>query len=190
MLAKLNRIAEARELYERLLEIQRRQLGDAHPSLAFTYHGLGKVLVKQGELKAALPVFEAGLRIREASLGPESVLTADLLSSLANLRMRMGDVDLARKLLERTFALHYPAYGPDHSQTLESRRSLAFGLIRAQRYDDAISHLRDLLRRNLPPGLRIDLADAAFDSMRSHPAFRVLTAEEAQRAADGSSQVK
>ncbi|MGH9631465.1 MAG: tetratricopeptide repeat protein, partial [Bryobacteraceae bacterium] len=181
-LENLKKLGEARELLERSLEIRKRTLGPAHPSVAFSYHNLGRVLVGQRNLSAALPLYEEGVRIREVTLGPDSPQTASLIESLAILRIRLGDLAKGIQLLERTLDTYKRAYGEDHTETVETHRNLLVALKMAGRYDEGISHLREVVLRDVDPRFRMDLKDPFFDSMRNRPAFRKLEAEVSQRS--------
>ena len=176
-LRTLNRNEEARQLLERSLGILKRVHGPNHPDVSFSSHSLGMVLVAQGKLKAALPILEDGYRIRMSTMGPHNPRTADVAESLALLWVSLGDLDKGRQLLEQALRGHERAYGPDHTSTLETRGNLARTLVKAKRYNEAMPHLREVVLRDVPPSLRIDLRDPSFNLMRKTHAFRELEAE-------------
>jgi non-specific serine/threonine protein kinase/serine/threonine-protein kinase len=180
-LRTLNRPHEAHPLLERSLAILKRIHGPDHPTVSFTDHSLGLVLMAQGELKAALPILEDGFRIRMATMGPHNPRTADIAGSLAMLRVSLGDLDKGRQLLEQALRGHEQAYGPDHRSTLETRGNLARTLVKAKRYDEAMPHLEQIVLRDVPPSLRIDLGDPSFDRMRKMRAFRELETRVSRR---------
>jgi non-specific serine/threonine protein kinase/serine/threonine-protein kinase len=180
-LRTLNRHEEAQQLLERSLAILKRVHGPDHPDVSFSAHSLGVVLVAQGKLKAALPVLQDGFRIRMATMGPHNPRTADIADSLAMLWVSLGDLDKGRQLLEQALRGHEQAYGAGHSSTLETRGHLARTLVKAGRYKEAIPHLRDIVLRDVPTRLRIDLHDPAFDRMRNMPEFRGLEGEISRR---------
>src|SRR5215831_951000 len=181
-LEKLNRFEEAEPVLNRSLEIRKRVLPVDHPDLAFSYHSLGRVLEAQGKLKRALACFEEGVRIRKAALGPGHRRTANLVGSLGMLKVRLGDLDNGLRLLDQSFRTHVRALGPNDADTIESRKNLALALVKAQRHEEAIPHLRELMSGDVPPGVRIDLNDALFNGMRSLRAFREMEEEVARRA--------
>ena len=181
-LEKLNRFKEAEPVLSRSLEIRKRVLPVDHPDLAFSYHSLGRVLEAQGKLKRALACFEEGVRIRKAALGPGHRRTANLVGSLGMLKVRLGDLDNGLRLLDQSFRTHVRALGPNDADTIESRKNLALALVKAQRHEEAIPHLRELMSGDVPPGVRIDLNDALFNGMRSLRAFREMEEEVARRA--------
>jgi hypothetical protein len=53
----------------------------------------------------------------------------------------------------------------------------------AKRYDEAIPHLRETVRSNVPPSLQIDLKDPSLADMRGLQSFSELEAELARRSA-------
>jgi non-specific serine/threonine protein kinase/serine/threonine-protein kinase len=173
-LRTLNRHAEARQLLERSLAILKRVHGPDHPNVSFTAHSLGVLMAAQGELQAAVAMLEDAFRIRMATMGPYNPRTADVAESLGTALVARGDVDRGVRLLEQALRGQEQAYGPDHSSTLITRIHLARALVKAKRYAEAMPHLQDLVLRDLPERLRIDLSDGFFDGIRKTPAFRAL----------------
>jgi non-specific serine/threonine protein kinase/serine/threonine-protein kinase len=180
--------AQARRYFERALETRKRVLGAEHPTVAYSYHNLGRILASQGELDAAVPLYEAGIRIREASLGPDNPFTAALVESLAIVRIRLGDLAGGTRLLERSLASYQRAYGPDHEETIESHHNLVIALAMAARYEEGTRHLREVMLRDAPPGLRMDLKDKLFDPFRKLASFQALEADIARREATAPKQ--
>ena len=60
-------------LYERVLEIQRREYGEEHPDTARCLHGLARVLMKQDEEARAGPSLGRALAIKERAIGSAPV---------------------------------------------------------------------------------------------------------------------
>lgn len=69
-LGLLGRHGEAAEVQLESLAIKRKNLGDAHPSLAASYHNLGNTLLDTGDPVGAVDLFERALKIVETTKGP------------------------------------------------------------------------------------------------------------------------
>lgn len=83
------------------------------------------------------------------------------------LQSRLGEVTSGRRLLEQSFRTILRAYGPNHENTLEIRKNLPLTLVMAKRYNEAIPHLREIVRGDVSSNLRVDLKDPSFAGMRS-----------------------
>jgi tetratricopeptide (TPR) repeat protein len=84
--------AQARPLYERVLEIREKALGPDHPGTAESLNNLAVLLQAQGDLIGARPLFERALSIRENVFGPDHPNTAESLSNLAGLLRAQGNI--------------------------------------------------------------------------------------------------
>src|SRR5262249_34099546 len=137
----------------------------------------------QGKLKFALASYQEGVRIRQQALGPDHPRTANLMGSLGMLQARLGNVAIGQRLVQHAFETNLRVYGPNHENTLEHRKNLVLTLVMAKRYDEAIPHLREIVRSDVPPGLQIDLKDPSLADMRGLQSFSELEAEVARRSA-------
>jgi non-specific serine/threonine protein kinase/serine/threonine-protein kinase len=180
-LESLKQLAESLTHLERALDLRRRVLGETHPTVAYSLHNIGRVLVAQGKLEAAVPLYEEGARIREQALGPDAPLTAHVVESLGIVQMRLGNLQEGLDLLARALSAYQRTYGPEHDETIESHRNMVVGLAMLKRYDEVIPHLREVVLRDVPAHLRLDLTDRFFDPMRALPAFRSVVAEVERR---------
>jgi non-specific serine/threonine protein kinase/serine/threonine-protein kinase len=183
-LEDLKRFGEAQQVLEKSLEIRRHVLPADHPDLAFSYHSLGRVQEAQGMLKPALVSYREGVRIRQKVLGPDHPRTANLMGSLGMLEARLGDVENGQRLVEHAFRTNLRVFGPTHEDTLEHRKNLVLTLVMAKRYNEAMPHLREMTREEVPPGLRIDITNPLFAGMRTLASFRELQAGLAGRGGD------
>lgn len=67
----MNNVQQAKELHERALGIQMKNLEPDHVYVAFSLHNLGEVQRELGDLVKAKENFEHALNIRLKKLGPE-----------------------------------------------------------------------------------------------------------------------
>jgi len=102
-LYSLERFPEAQRSYERSLEILSRNVGPAHPDLAWPVHGIGLCKLAQGQPGPSISFLEKALRIRERS-HEDPVLTADSEFGLAR-ALWEGGADRKKARLLATAAL-------------------------------------------------------------------------------------
>jgi tetratricopeptide (TPR) repeat protein len=79
------RLEEAREAYERALEIDEGAFGPDHPRVAIRVNNLGSVYQDQGRLEEAREAFERALGILERFLGPDHPSTRTVKANLESL---------------------------------------------------------------------------------------------------------
>jgi tetratricopeptide (TPR) repeat protein len=161
ILAEQGALGEARTLYERTLEIQRRVLGPEHPDALTSMNHLANVLSKQGALDEARTLHERTLEIRRRTLGPEHPETLMSQSNLANTLRAQGKLDESCRLHRQTLELRRRTLGPDHNHTVSSVRNLGETLFRMGRineartlFEEAVEKRRHTLGRGHPETLR------------------------------------
>jgi tetratricopeptide (TPR) repeat protein len=123
--------AQARPLYERVLEIREKALGPEHPGTAESLNNLAVLLQAQGDLTAAQPLFGRALSIRENVFGPDDLNTAESINNVAGLLRAQGNLTDARPLFERALEIREKMVGPQHPDTAASLVNLA-SLLQAQ----------------------------------------------------------
>lgn len=69
------KLAEARELMERVLQLRRNQLGAKHPETLLTMNNLGSIMITQGDFAAARSLLQEGLQLSREVLGPNHIQT-------------------------------------------------------------------------------------------------------------------
>jgi tetratricopeptide (TPR) repeat protein len=115
----------ARQTYERVLEIDRRVLGDDHPRVARGLNNLAVVLQNMGEVQQAEAMYRESIRRNEHAYGerhPETVLAKD---NYGLLLQREGRLAEAEPLLRGALDVNLSLYGPDNYSVGYSRVSLA-----------------------------------------------------------------
>jgi tetratricopeptide (TPR) repeat protein len=110
----LGRYGEAREHYERGLDLTIASEGEHHPHTAAVHTNLGTLLVEMDELELALPHLERAVTISEAELGPQDPDFATNLGNLALGLRHAGQYLRAWELCSRALEIDIAHYGPDH----------------------------------------------------------------------------
>lgn len=124
VLTKLGQLEEAREAFEKALEIRETHLGADHPDVGWSLTNLGVTVGMLGDLPAAKTMLERGLAIREARLGSDHLDVATNLSSLGTILGAGGQLAEARATLERALASRALRLGPAHPATTTTRENL------------------------------------------------------------------
>ena len=88
----LDNTQQAKELYERALHIQLKNLEPDHVYVAFSYEGLGEVHRESSDLEQAKVYFKRALNIRLKKFGPEHVDVRRLQNKLRNIQLAMDDL--------------------------------------------------------------------------------------------------
>ena len=130
--------AEGRRWLERAVDQNAEGTGSDY---ARAVHGLGVLLIQQGEHEAAQRPLERALQLWRALDDPEQV--ARVLSSLGVMHRMVGELDVARPLLEESIAI---ARGIGAEERLTTGLSnLAVVEVDARRNDHAIALLEECL---------------------------------------------
>lgn len=140
-LQEMNRPAEARELYEQLLDgvvgiedgtVTFAAAPESDDLVRLMYlHNLARSLHAQGELRLSRAINERVFISRSRLLGidhPDTIMT---MNNLGLVMVGEGDLDDARELLDYSLEQRRRTYGDHHPETLDAMDSLAWAL-RAQ----------------------------------------------------------
>jgi tetratricopeptide (TPR) repeat protein len=106
--------AEAKEMFEHALAIDKSTYGSYHPAVAIDVNNLGGVLQALGDIEGAKKMFERALAIDEATYGPDHPTVAIRVNNLGLVLKALGDMEGAKKMFERALAIDEATYGPDH----------------------------------------------------------------------------
>jgi tetratricopeptide (TPR) repeat protein len=115
--------AEAKALFERVLDLREGVLGSDHPDVAVSLNNLGLVHASIGSHAEAVDFHTRALRIQEAALGPDHPDVAVTLTNLANEHFDAGRHAEAIRAHERALRIRESVLGPDHwdvAQTLNN----------------------------------------------------------------------
>ncbi|CAN0075431.1 unnamed protein product [Scytosiphon promiscuus] len=147
----------ARAMWCRLLNVEKRHLGDHHPYVLNTYRCLARCAERLGDADEAaewlqmerdgLPLALAKFHERIADDGVNGLEDANALTSLASTmsELTLGDGDGAETLLRRSLSMKEAALGPEDAELCFTLYVLGACVREAGRLDEA----EDLLRRCL-----------------------------------------
>jgi CHAT domain-containing protein/tetratricopeptide (TPR) repeat protein len=136
-LGEEGRHAEASALWQRLLVIARKGLGEEHPSTGIAYNNLAINLLNQGKYAEAQRYFEKALAIWRKVLGEDHPDTASGYNNVAVCRHDQRQHVLAQRYFERALEIRRWVLGEDHRLTVETSESLASCLESQGRYPQA-----------------------------------------------------
>ena len=129
-LHKEGRIAEAEQLYERVLTIREKALGPEHPGLATSLNNLAQLYCARGRYEQSEPLFERALTIREKALSPEHPDVAQSLNNLALFYRARGQYGQnLSPLFERALTIWETALGPEHPYVANEPQQLGDALL-------------------------------------------------------------
>jgi tetratricopeptide (TPR) repeat protein len=124
----LSAFDDARELFERALQISEASLGLAHPNIGASINNLAGLVRTLGDVEAARKLYERSLAISEEMFGADHQNTATCLNNLASVLHEEGDLDGAQRLFERALVIIEKGHDPDGPETAGSLNNLALVL--------------------------------------------------------------
>lgn len=110
--------AAALPLEKRVLTIQERVLGRAHPDVAATLISLGQLYLKQGRETKIVPLFDRAQNILQYPVEPYKPKTANHLINRAELHMQKLEFARALPLYQKALAIQEAEFGLDHPALL------------------------------------------------------------------------
>ncbi len=137
--------SKAKDLLERALASDEKNLGADHPTTATSCSNLALVLQDLGDYESAKSLLERSLATNEKNLGADHPTTAASFSNLAGVLQSLGDYAGAKTLLERALASDEKNLGADHPTTASSCSNLALVLQDLGEYESAKSLLERAL---------------------------------------------
>ncbi len=98
-----------------IIEAMREVLGDAHPELGTTLHGLGSLHFRNRDVEQAEYYWRQALEVhRAAGLGDDNPLVAAALNALGLAAWQAGELDQAEDYMNRALDSFRQAYGEGH----------------------------------------------------------------------------
>jgi serine/threonine protein kinase/Tfp pilus assembly protein PilF len=145
---------QARQCYERALEVDRRILGDDTPRVASHLHNLAVVAQNLGDLRQAEALYRDAIARKERAYGNAHPETASARGNYGLLLEREGRLDEAEPQLRSALDVALQVYGPNNYNTAYARVSLGMLLHDQGDLQDAESEYRQALAvydKTLPP---------------------------------------
>jgi tetratricopeptide (TPR) repeat protein len=140
--------AEHRRLYEKILAMTTRALGEENPDTLWAMSGYARSLRHQGDYKRAQQFEERVLEIRVRVWGEEDIQTLRAMSDLAETLCMRGKYVEAQRLQERVLEQMARVIGAEHPDTLSAMSDLAETLnargeyVKSQRLKEHVLELR------------------------------------------------
>ncbi|MBD2221138.1 CHAT domain-containing protein [Calothrix sp. FACHB-1219] len=128
---------EAIPLWERVLIIRKKALGNEHPFVATSLNNLAFLYSSQGRYADAEHLYRQALDMRKRLLGNEHPDVAGSLNNLALLYSSQGRYADAEPLLRQALDMRKQLLGNEHPDVAESLNNLAFLYSSQGRYADA-----------------------------------------------------
>jgi eukaryotic-like serine/threonine-protein kinase len=127
----------AEPLYQQLIALHRRQLGETHPMIASDLGSLAAIQQDLGYYAAAEQLSRQALQIIEKYYGADSPHAADHLTSLGRALTFEKKLDEATQVLERAERAQAIAYGDSHPVIAETANEIGNVLASQGRYAQA-----------------------------------------------------
>jgi CHAT domain-containing protein/tetratricopeptide (TPR) repeat protein len=129
--------AQAQPLFETMLAIRCKELGEEHSHTAKSYHDVADNLYFQGKSKKAQALNEKALAIRRKVLGEEHPATANSYGNLGLSLNAQGKYAEAQPLFEKALAIDRKVLGEQRHETAASSNNVAFNLDAQGKYTEA-----------------------------------------------------
>jgi tetratricopeptide (TPR) repeat protein len=143
----LGRHADAVELYEETLAVQKTKLSLDHPDSFQTMYNLAISYAELGRHADALELREEALALHRARLGPDHPRTLASMNSVACSYATVGRHADAVKVYEELLSLQKTSLVPEHPQMLQTMRSLAECLVKINRGAEAVTVIDECVRQ-------------------------------------------
>lgn len=138
--------AQSEAIYRKALATGSARLGQDHPLVIESNHGLAVALAGQGRFDEARPLFEKSLQLSERVFGEDHPQTASALANYGNFLRTAGHAEDAEHVLRRTVMMQAKISGDNAVRTAYAKVSLAFLLLETSRTLEAKQYFDDALR--------------------------------------------
>ena len=137
--------AEAKEFFERAIQINENKFGKDHPEVAINVNNLGNVLRDLGDLTGGQQYFERAPKSDEATFGKDHPNVAIRVNNLGGVLFALGDLAGAHTNLERALKILTQFLPAEHPNIKTVRESLEYV---KQRMKDEIDSLSFRTKRS------------------------------------------
>lgn len=134
---KKNHYSDALSMYQTILAIDEKTLGDNHPGVADDLVNLAQLEIANKQLADAEPLIKRALRIYQNNYGDNNLLVVKTESLLAWLYEEEGKTQDAESLYKTALDLGQRALGPNNIETAKILNNLAYLNYKQGKYTDA-----------------------------------------------------
>ena len=136
-LLKQGRLAEAKPVLERAIDVTRRVYGNAHPRTSDAANNLGRVLQRVGELDAAAEYFALSLAIDRKTYGDEDPRVATVANNYGMCLLAGGDLPAAQHHFQWALSVYGKHYGDENPKVASVLNNLGCALRDQELHDQA-----------------------------------------------------
>ncbi|CAB4037426.1 nephrocystin-3-like, partial, partial [Paramuricea clavata] len=143
--ARMGHFDQAKDYYQRALEIEEKQLGPDHVDLAKFYNNIGGVYCTKGDLNQAKDYYQRALEIKDKQLGPNHVDVAVNYNNIGSVYYKKGDLDQAKDYYQRALEIRATQLCPNYVDVAVSYNNI--GLVYSDKGD--LDQAKDYYQRAL-----------------------------------------
>ncbi|CAJ1936762.1 unnamed protein product [Cylindrotheca closterium] len=136
---------KAREMLEKVLEIQTKELGEDDLSVALTTHHIGNVLMREGKYDEALETLTRALEIRHTKLGASHDDTVKTYELIGSVFMESGDHEKAEKYYRTVVVIKSKFHSLESPALMNLNQNLALSLQRQGKFSEAQKIQKEVL---------------------------------------------
>ncbi len=114
---RLSDFKQAKEQYNKVLEIRKRVLGPNHIKVGYVYNNLGLIEESKANLEEALVFYTQSLAIAKHNYGDDHPETADAYIKMGGINRIKGNFVVANDFFQKALGIHLETSGPDHPNT-------------------------------------------------------------------------
>lgn len=151
LLQYISEYKKAERLYDIVLWIRKRELGENHPDTALVYNNLAGVYNSQGEYEKAKELYQKSLVIYKRELGEKHPDTALVYNNLAGVYADQGEYKKAERLYEKSLRIRERILGKECPEIAQSYNNLASVYIHQGKYQKA----EELCEKSLQIGEKV-----------------------------------
>ncbi|WP_395374746.1 protein kinase [Marinicella sp. W31] len=131
-------IEESITLFEQLIPLQRKILGDLHPQLAQSLMLKAAASKTFGQIETAMQDAQEALTIARHNFGDNHLLSARVHINLGQIKLAQGDLAAAIEDISTGLKSYEYHLGADHYETLQHKTSLTALMLRNQQFEQAL----------------------------------------------------
>lgn len=135
-----NKIVEAKEMFEKALQIDRDLYGENNLDVSDDYCHLARVYELENKFYEAVDLFKKGADILRAKLGEDAPKYAKVLCELIGVMKKNGQTADIYDYAKTVVRIEKKVYGEDSPKIVHSMVNIGFAAIEHQKYDEALTN--------------------------------------------------